>query len=94
MKLILDTLERARLATTDLSLADDLRIAIDELHLVNDGRSLSEISCGADALKDIRDHVASMPFETTDMDDGTTVVESLTPDAFPHWLATLEDLAQ
>jgi hypothetical protein len=90
MKLILDTLERARLATTDLSLADDLRIAIDELHLVNDGRSLSEISCGADAFAAVQAHVKANPLAQTDEDDNL----SATLTRLAGWLATLESLAQ
>lgn len=90
MKLILDTLERARLATTDLSLADDLRIAIDELHLVNDGRSLSEISCGADAFEAIQSHLKVNPLAQTDEDDDL----SGTLSRLAGWLADLEGLAQ
>ena len=90
MKLILDTLERARLATTDLSLADDLRVAIDELHLVNDGRSLAEISCGADAFEAIQNHLEVNPLAQTDEDDDL----SGTLTRLAVWLATLESLAQ
>ena len=98
MKLILDTLERARLAASP-SDAIILADALADLEALSDalgrnGWELDDAASAMDALKDIRDHVASMPFETTDMDDGTTVVESLTPDAFPEWLATLERLAQ
>lgn len=98
MKLILDTLERARLAASPAE-ADALRVALIDLEALADalgrnGWTLDDAASAMDALKDIRDHVAAQPFETTDMDDGTTVVESLTPDAFPEWLATLESLAQ
>jgi hypothetical protein len=98
MKLILDTLERARLAASPaeaLDVADaltDLEALADAL--ARNGWTLSDAACALDDLKALRDHVAALPFETTDMDDGTTLVESLTPDAFPHWLATLERLAQ
>ena len=98
MKLILDTLEAARLTASPAE-ADALRVALIDLEALADalgrnGWTLDDAPAALDALKDIRDHVASMPFETTDMDDGTTVVESLTLDAFPEWLATLESLAQ
>lgn len=98
MKLILDTLERARLAASP-SEADALRVALIDLEALSDaldrnGWTLDDVPAALDALKDICDHVAAQPFETTDMDDGTTAVESLTPDAFPEWLATLERLAQ
>ena len=99
MKLILDTLERAQYAAISLADADAIRVALVDLEALADalsrnGWGLDDAASAMDALKDIRDHVASMPFETTDMDDGTTVVESLTPDAFPEWLGALERLAQ
>jgi hypothetical protein len=98
MKLILDTLERARLAASfsDALALDDAIADLDALAdaLARNGWTLSDAPAAMDDLKAIRDHVAALPFETTDMDDGTTLVESLTPDAFPHWLATLESLAQ
>jgi hypothetical protein len=98
MKLILDTLERARLAASPAE-ADALRVALIDLEaladaLARNGQELGDAASAMDDLKTLRDHVAAQPFETTDMDDGTTTVESLTPDAFPHWLATLESLAQ
>lgn len=98
MKLIIDTLERARraaspsdaLAITDaLSALDDLADA-----MRRNGWTLDDVPAALDDFKAVVNHVAAQPFETTDMDDGTTTVESLTPDAFPHWLATLESLAQ
>ena len=98
MKLILDTLERARLAASPadaLALAD----AIADLEALDaamdrNGWTLDETPAALDAFAAVVNHVAAMPVETTDMDDGTTTVESLTPDAFPHWLAELERLAQ
>lgn len=98
MKLILDTLERARLTASP---AEAIRLA-DAISDLGDlanvlaalGMTLDEAPATLDDFYALRDHVASMPFETTDMDDGTTTVESLTPDAFPHWLAELERLAQ
>jgi hypothetical protein len=99
MKLILDTLERAQYAAPSLAEADALRVALIDLEaladtLAREGRTLDDVVPALDALDAIQNHVAAQPFETTDMDDGTTLVESLTPDAFPHWLATLERLAQ
>jgi len=98
MKLILDTLERARLAASPsdaLALADgiaDLEALADAM--ARNGWTQDEAPRALDAFAAVVNHVAAQPFETTDMDDGTTTVESLTPDAFPHWLATLERLAQ
>ena len=98
MKLILDTLERARLAASPsdaLALADaiaDIEALADAL--ARNGWTLDEAPAALDDFAAVVNHVAAQPFETTDMDDGTTTVESLTPDAFPHWLATLESLAQ
>ena len=98
MKLILDTLERARLAASPsdaIILADalaDLSDLADVLAAL--GMTLEDVLPALDERRALRDHVRAQPFETTDMGDGTTVVESLTPDAFPEWLATLERLAQ
>ena len=88
----------ARLAAAPAE-ADALRVALIDLEALADalgrnGWTLDDAPAALDALKDIREHVRAQPFETTAMDDGTTVVESLTPDAFPEWLATLEGLAQ
>lgn len=98
MKLILDTLERARLAASpsDAIILADAIAALDTLGDAMDdhGYTLDDAPAALNDLALIRAHVAAQPFETTDMDDGTTLVESLTPDAFPHWLATLESLAQ
>jgi hypothetical protein len=98
MKLILDTLERARLAASfsDALALDDAIADLGALAdaLARNGWELGDAASAMDDLKDLRDHVAAQPFETTDMDDGTTLVESLTPDAFPHWLGELERLAQ
>ena len=98
MKLILDTLERARLAASPAE-ADALRVALIDLEALSDalgrnGWTLDDVPAALDDFKALRDHVNTQPFETTDMADGTTTVESLTPDAFPHWLAALERLAQ
>jgi hypothetical protein len=98
MKLILDTLERARLAASPaeaLDVADaltDLEALADAL--ARNGWTLSDAPAALDDFAAVVNHVAALPFETTDMDDGTTLVESLTPDAFPHWLGELERLAQ
>jgi hypothetical protein len=98
MKLILDTLERARLAASfsDALALDDAIADLGALAdaLARNGWTLSDAPAALDDLQTLREHVRAQPFETTDMDDGTTLVESLTPDAFPHWLATLESLAQ
>ena len=98
MKQILDTLERARLAAAPAE-ADALRVALIDLEalaaaMARNGWTLDDVPAALDDFKAVVNHVAAQPFETTDMDDGTTTVESLTPDAFPHWLAELERLAQ
>jgi hypothetical protein len=97
MKLILDTLERARLAA-NFSDAITLADAIADLDALGDaltarGFELCDIPGALADLQALTDHARTQPFETTDMDDGTTLVESLTPDAFPHWLGELERLA-
>jgi glycerol-3-phosphate O-acyltransferase len=98
MKLILDTLERARLTASPsdaMTLADalaDLSDLADVLAAL--GMTLDDVLPALGKRRALRDHVASMPFETTAMGDGTTVVDDVTPGAFPHWLAELERLAQ
>lgn len=89
LKTTIDTLERARLATTDLSLADDLRIALDELRLVDDGRSLAEISCGADAFEAVKAHVETNQQAFNDDDSLSTTLTRLAV-----WFDELERLAQ
>lgn len=99
MKLILDTLERARLAASPsdaLALADaiaDLETLADALH--RNGWTLDETPGALDAFAAVVNHVAVQPFDlTTDDDDANPVIGEDTPGAFPHWLATLESLAQ
>jgi hypothetical protein len=97
MKLILDTLERARLAASP-SDAIILADAIADLDALADaltarGYELRDVS---DALADIqalREHARTQPFDVTPMDDGTTVIDDLTPGAFTDWLADLDRLA-
>jgi hypothetical protein len=98
MKLILDTLERARLAASPsdaITLAD----AIAELSDLADvlaarGMDLSDALPALGERQALREHVRAQPFDVTPMDDGTTVVDDLTPGAFADWLADLEGLAQ
>ena len=98
MKLILDTLERARLTASPsdaLGLADalaDLGDLADVLAAL--GMTLDDVLPALGERRALRDHVRAQPFETTAMDDGTTVVDDVTPGAFADWLATLERLAQ
>lgn len=70
MKLILDTLERARLAASpsDAILLADAIADLEALDATLDRYSwtLDDVPPALDALKDIRDHVAAQPFE----DDG------------------------
>ena len=100
MKLILDTLERARLAASP-SDALDLADAIAEMDRVADalarnGYALDDAGALLDDLKSLRDHVAAQPFDVCEEVDprGCPIVDELTPGAFADWLATLESLAQ
>ena len=98
MKLILDTLEAARLTASPsdaLGLADalaDLSDLSDVLAAL--GMTLEDVLPALGERRALREHVASMPFKTTAMDDGTTVVDDLAPGAFGEWIQTLERLAQ
>jgi hypothetical protein len=89
LKTIINTLEAARLATTDLSLADDLRIALDDLRIVDDGRSLAEISCGADAFEAVKAHVETNQQAFNDDDNLSATLSRLAV-----WFDELERLAQ
>jgi len=97
MKLILDTLERARLAASPsdaITLAD----AIADLDALGDaltarGIDLSELPDALAALQALTDHARTRPFESCGEADGTTTVEDLTPGAFADWLADLDRLA-
>jgi hypothetical protein len=98
MKLILNTLERAR-HTASPSDAMTLADALADLGDLADvlaarGMTLGDVIHALTDLATLREHVRAQPFETTAMDDGTTVVDDLTPGAFADWLATLERLAQ
>jgi hypothetical protein len=97
MKLILDTLEAARLAASpsDAIILADAIAALDTLADAMDdhGYTLDDAPAALNDLAAIRAHVAAQPFETTDMDDGTTVIEDIRPGVFADWLATLDRLA-
>ena len=98
MKLILDTLEAAR-HTASPSDAMTLTDALADLGDLADvlaalGMTLDDVLPALGERQALREHVRAQPFETTDMDDGTTTVESLTPGAFADWLDDLESLAQ
>lgn len=99
MKLILDTLERARLAASP-SDADDLRIGLAALEsladaLARNGYALDDAGALLDAHKALCDAVTIQPFDLTTDDDGSNpVIEDDTPAAFADWLAALESLAQ
>ena len=98
MKLILDTLEAARLTASPsdaMTLADalaDLGDLADVLAAL--GMPLDDVLPALGERRALRDHVRAQPFETTAMEDGTTVVDDVTPESFADWLATLERLAQ
>lgn len=91
LKTILDTLEAARLATTDLSLADDLRIAHADLSVALTGdHSILDLSVRSDTLDAIQNHVEANPLAQTRPDDNL----SATLTCLVEWMETLEGLAQ
>jgi hypothetical protein len=98
MKLILDTLERARLAASPsdaIALAD----AIADLDALGDaltarGFELCDIPGALADLQALTDHARAQPFETYEHDDGRAIIsDELTPGAFADWLADLDRLA-
>jgi hypothetical protein len=99
MKLILDTLEAARLAASP---SDALRLAdaLADLHALADaldrtGYALDDAGALLDAHKDLCAAVTVQPFDLTTDDDGSNpVIEETTPCAFVDWLAALERLAE
>ena len=97
MKLILDTLERARLAASPsdaLALADAIA-DLDDISDALDDLDLSEVPSALVDFKALRDHARTLPFDTYEHDDGRAIItEETTPGAFAEWLATLERLAQ
>lgn len=105
MKLILDTLERARLAASP-SDADALRVALIDLEALADtlsarGVALDEVPDALGAHQALREHIQTQPFEVADgelLTQGDVVrgpiIDETAPDAFAEWLATLERLAQ
>ena len=102
MKLILDTLERARL-TASPSDAMTLADAIADLEALDaamdrNGWTLDETPAALDGFAAVVNHVAAQPFDVIEGPgrDGETlqIVDDLTPDAFSEWLADLERLAQ
>jgi hypothetical protein len=98
MKLILDTLERARLAASpsDAIILADAIAALDTLGDAMDdhGYTLDDAPAALNDLALIRAHVAAQPFETTTDAADATVIDETTPGAFADWLADLESLAQ
>ena len=98
MKLILDTLEAARLTASPsdaLALAD----ALADLSDLSDvmaalGMTLEDVLPALDQRRALRDHVASQPFDAYESFDGSSTVKDLTPGAFIGWLEALESLAQ
>ena len=98
MKLILDTLERARLAASP-SDAIILADAIAELSDLADvlaarGYELCDVPSALADLHALAQHACAQPFDVTLMDDGTTVVDDVMFGAFANWLGELERLAQ
>ena len=97
MKLILDTLERARLAASPFD-AIALANAIADLGDLADvlaarGWTLDEAPATLDAFAAVVDHVAAQPFDVVHDGETLQIVED-TPTAFVDWLACLEGLAQ
>lgn len=102
MKLILDALERARLAASPsdaLALADaiaDLSDLADVLAAL--GMTLDDVLPAIGERQALREHVAAQPFDVIEGPgrDGETlqIVDDLTPGSFGDWLVTLESLAQ
>ncbi len=98
MKLILDTLERARIwarPSDAILLADaiaDLEVLADALSAR--GFDICEVPEALATLQVLTEHACTQPFDVTPMDDGTTVIDDLTPGAFADWLADLVNLAQ
>jgi hypothetical protein len=98
MKLILDTLEAARLTASPsdaLGLADALADLSDLADvLAARGMTLDDVLPAIGSRYALRDHVASQPFDAYESFDGSSTVDDLTPGAFIGWLETLESLAQ
>ena len=98
MQLILDTLERARLAASPsdaILLADtiaDLGALADAL--TARGFDLCEVPGALANLQALTEHARTQPFDVTPMADGTTVIDDVTPGAFADWLADLDRLAR
>ena len=104
MKLILDTLEAARLSASPsdaMTLADalaDLSDLADVLAAL--GMTLDDVLPALGERRALREHVRARPFEVADdlLTQGDVVrgpiIDDLTPGAFADWLATLESLAQ
>jgi hypothetical protein len=102
MRLILDTLERARLAASP-SDALDLADAIADLADLADvlaalGMTLEDVLPALGERHALREHARTRPFEVIEGPgrDGETlqIVDDLTPGAFADWIQTLESLAQ
>ncbi len=99
MKLILDTLEAARL-TASPSEADALRVALIDLQALADaldarGVALDDVPAALGAHQALREHISAQPFDAYEGDEqGKVVVEDLTDGAFIGWIQALERLAR
>ena len=98
MKLILDTLEAARL-TASLSDALGLADALADLSDLADvlaalGMTLDDVLPALGERQALRDHVASQPFDVRDDEEAGLCIDDVTPGAFAEWLAALERLAR
>ena len=102
MKLILDTLERARLAASpsDAIILADALADLEALDAAMDrnGWTLDNVPAALDDFAAVVNHVAAQPFDVIEGPgrDGEAlqIVDDVTPGAFAEWLATLERLAQ
>jgi len=96
MKLILDTLERARLAASPaeaLDVADaltDLEALADAL--ARNGWTLSDAPAALDDFVAVVNHVAAQPFAVLSENHDEILTEE-EPGAFADWLGELERLA-
>lgn len=97
MKLILDTLERARLAASpsDAILLADAIADLEALAAAMDrnGWTLDDVPAALDDFAAVVNHVAAQPFAVLSENHDEIMTEE-EPGAFADWLDTLEGLAQ
>lgn len=90
MRLILDTLDAARLTAATPAQAMALQDAMRDVEaLASAGEDLEDIPGLLATLAALHAHVARQPFDTSD----DPLVTETTPGAFAEWLGELERLA-